>query len=237
MRKRPELKEQLEDFDPVKQRSWYHQFDPHTHVPNLQPVSLAEKPQVKRSESVSDFMKRNRSTQKEESLTKKCFSSAAFANTLAQKQIEHTPTFPKPEDKSSNFSAVPMDLFARIKAKEERDKTERKLREAQAEQDTTLILKEQMLKMTEIVKAVFSRHASKAMYIDKLMEQLEDNQRGRFDNPIETKTMIKQLHEASPNFIKILKIPSKGVIVTLKDYSKKLVRRDIEAYVQKQKDQ
>jgi len=71
--KRPALKDYLSDFDPIAHKSWYHEFDPHdvSHAPQIKPVSLSDKPcAARRTESISDFLKRNRSSQKKESFTK-----------------------------------------------------------------------------------------------------------------------------------------------------------------------
>lgn len=231
--KRPALKDFLSDFDHRAQKSWYHEFDPET-VPHLSPISLKDKPATKRSESVSDFMKRNRSSHKNESLTHTPYSNADKALPNAISSIK-TPTPMKITVHDSkteiNIGGIPSDMLQRFQMRDKIRVIEETQKKNEDEINKPKMMKEILSKLAETVKLVFSVKRINTLNFSKLLAELEDSQRGQFTDRQETKDRVKELHTASQNWLTIIQTP-RGEFVKIKpDYLKRNVKNDIEKYV------
>jgi hypothetical protein len=231
--KRPALKDFLSDFDHRAQKSWYHEFDPET-VPHLVPISLKNKPAIKRSESVSDFMKRNRSSQKNESLTHTPYSNTERALPNAISGIK-VPTPVKITIQSSkteiNIGGIPSDMLQRFQIKDKIRVIEETQKKVEDEINKPKMMKEILTKLAETVKSVFSVKRINTLNFSKLLAELEDSQRGQFTDHQETMNRVKELHKASQNWLTIIQTP-RGEFVKIKpDYLKSNVKNDIEKYV------
>ena len=231
--KNPELKEHLEAFDPVYQKWWYHEFDPNNiqWVPQLALFNIGERPCTKRSESVSDFCKRNRSSQKGESLSKlshlqrnilKAAPNALF--TPISKPVEEKP-------KADTINGIPADLFKRIQEKDNANKEERKKAENERNGNKNIILKETLIKLIESIKSIYSVKRTNSLFINLLSEELKDTQRGCFDGIHEFKEHINHLHKASPKWMKIVFIGNNQIVKIDPNYRKTSVKHDIEKYI------
>lgn len=193
-------------------------------------------PTEKRSESVGEFLKRNRSSQKRESLNR-C-SLLAFANNSIEKaQPNALANMHKPEVKEvkepAEINGIPADLYNRIKAKQQVYTSEKKQQENDYKTKKFKIMKESLLKMIDSIKSIYSVRRVNTLNISKLMGELQDNQRGVFEESTNILDRIKQLHFASPKWMKIISLPSDKFVKINKDYKKSSVKIDIERYVEK----
>lgn len=253
--KRPALKDYLSDYEPFTQKAWYHEFDPHDErmAPKLKPIKLERQPNANnnRSESVADYLKRTASSQKRDSQNKVSFLS--MSNTSIQKPapnalasvtksknntIQETP---KQTPATPTINGIPSDLFARVKAREEVYTAEKKAAEEERATNKNIILKEHLNKLIDTLKSIYTVKRVNVLYLNKLLKELDDSQRGCFDERTDHYANIQHLHAASPQWLKIIQVPQ-GRIVKLKpDYKKPTVRADIERYIreleQKEKDQ
>lgn len=234
--KRPGLKDYLSDFDPISQKSWYHEFDPNDSkfVPQLEPAKLTEQPRAKRGESVSEYLKRTRSSQKKESLNK-C-SLVTYSNMSIEKaQPNALASIIKPPSGSpkieSTINGIPTDLLKRIQEKEKVHIQEKKQAEAEFENNKHNFLKESLIRLIDSLKSIFSVRRVNTLYLSKLLSELEDSQRGRFDSTIDMKDYIYHIHSASPKWMKLISLPNGDLIKINPDYRKNSVRSDIEKYI------
>ena len=64
--KHPQDADLLKDFDPYKAKSWHYSFDPNKSkfVQDLELATLSKKPGSTRSESISEYLKKERSLSK-----------------------------------------------------------------------------------------------------------------------------------------------------------------------------
>jgi hypothetical protein len=232
--KRPDLEDFLSDFDHKAQKSWYHEFD-QENVPHILPLSLKEKPAAKRSESVSDFMKRNRSSQKNESLNHTSnFPKVERAQPNALTSIKK-PNPVKITVQSSktetNIGGIPLELFQRFQVKDKIRKEEETHRKIENEENKGKMMKEILTKLSEIIKSIYSVRRLNTLNFNKLLAELEDSQRGHFSDRQETKNRVNELHIASPNWMKIITTPRGDFVKIKPDYLKRNVKNDIEKYV------
>lgn len=274
--KRPNLKDYLSDYDPIKQGSWYHEFDPNDkrYVPNLAPTPLSEKQDpsaaTTRGESVTDYLKRNRSTQKHESIGKfslnsyvsikkkeKAESSALGSkeadstskNELNIKRVEFPPKGPlleKSENEGENSSfktplklkqtqkvnsaGIPLDLLNKIKQKEAVIREEKEQAEEDLKANKHDYLKDRLFRLIDSIKSIYSVRRVSTLFMAKLMCELEDTQRGRYDDTDSAKKDLQHLLKASPRWIKAISLPNGTVVKIKSDYKKSNVKEDIEEY-------
>lgn len=234
--KRPSLKDYLSDFDPIAQKSWYHEFDPNDpkFVPQLAPAKLEEQPRAQRSESVSEFLKRTRSSQKKESLNKcSLVTSSHLSIEKAQPNALASLSKPLPESTKveTTVNGIPVDLLKRIQEKEKVHIQEKKEAEAEYENNKHNFLKESLIRLIDSLKSIFSVRRVNTLYLSKLLSELEDSQRGRFDTTVDMKDYIQHIHSASPKWMKLISLPN-GVLVKINpDYRKNSVKSDIVNYI------
>ena len=148
-RKRPGLKDHINSYDLINIKCWHHEFDPNniSCIPQLQPYNIGERPWVKKTESVSEFWKRNRSTQKNESLSKlllinknveKFTPNILFLST--NKKVEEKPIV-------ESVNGIPIDLFNRIQEKDRIFKEEKIKADIERNNNKYIVLKETLLKL------------------------------------------------------------------------------------------
>lgn len=111
---------------------------------------------MKRSESISDFCKRNRSSQKSESLSK--FSLLHRSIEKAAPNALFTPVNKPKEEKPTGetINGIPADLFKRIQEKDRVNKEEKRKAEEERETNKNILLKECLLKLIESIKSIYS---------------------------------------------------------------------------------
>ncbi|CAI2386892.1 unnamed protein product [Moneuplotes crassus] len=241
MIKRPALKEILEDFDPIKMRGWYHEFDPHTRVPPIEPKQIASKPKsTKRGESVSEFMKRNRSIQKKFSLSHLSGSRESsveakeevFPNTLSsgKKKFELS-LESKSSTKITTIKGIPMDLFSRIQLKEKASQDEIQEKNNEYKLDKPKIERESLMRLIESLKSIYSVRNLNTLALKKVLSVLADTTRGKFESTVTINQKLQDLCMASPDWLKIVSTP-RGEFIKMKlNYPKKNVKVDIERYI------
>lgn len=243
--KRPGMKEYLEDYKENQMGGWYHEFDPHS-VPQIETTTLRPKPvQEQRSESVSDFMKRNRSLRKKftlANLSGSCTPSTnekefVSGNALASLKKSKAQVPETPESKKTTANGVPMDLFTRIQSREKLFNEETKQKQVELKQNLPQMRFELLLKMSETVKSVFSVHNRHSLPLKTVLAQLTDSCRGRYESADSLKTEINNLCMASPNWLSLINLQRGEFIKINRKYDKKSVRVDIHKWVHQQQEQ
>lgn len=236
--KRPALKEYLEDYNPIDHKAWYHEFNPNDQqmVPLLTQASLNEKPQnERRSESVSEFLKRNRSSQKNESLNKVSTYETSYnlqnVRPNALPQATPKPKESQPLEISSN--GIPTDLLKRIQEREKIHKEEKLRFEADYNTKKHTIMKESLFKFSETLKSIYTVRRINVLPLSKLMTELEDSQHGIFEDSSTVADKLKHMHAASPQWLKIISLPDRKLVKLNPNYKKGSVRIDIEKYTEK----
>ena len=236
--KRPELRDFLEDFDPVQMKGWYHEFDPHS-VPEIVEVEIKqERETFSRSESVSEFMKRNRSYQKSLSLTNMSLSRIKASNQdkaepNAVSAMKISPLKLKVESSTTitTIRGVPKDLFKRIQEKEQIINREKTQRIQELEENKPKLEKEILWKLIDTIKSIYSVRRVNTLKYDKVVKQLDDSKRGIYEAESNIQARIQELCEASEKWIRIISCP-RGVFIKISpNYPKKNVKIDIEMYV------
>ena len=184
MRKRPDEAEELRDYDPYKCKSWHWSFDPHSSkfVTSIAQAPIREKPERSRSESVSEYMKRNRSSSKKESmsgnnlqLSNYYTSAKAAPNALDLKCVVSKEQTPAIKSKAPDALA---EMFARIEQKEKVYKQEREQAELKRKTNKFRILEDKLLRLCDSIKSMFVVQRIKVIRKNKLVKDLSDSQRG-----------------------------------------------------------
>jgi hypothetical protein len=134
--------------------------------------------------------------------------------------------------KSTNtVNGIPEDLFKRIQEREKVIVQEKKKAEEDLKTNKHTYLKDTLLRMIDSLKSIYSVRRVNTLFMSKLLAELEDNQRGRFENGEEAKVNVKHLHMASPKWLKLISLPNGMLVKISPDYKKSNVKRDIEKYI------
>ncbi|CAI2386891.1 unnamed protein product [Moneuplotes crassus] len=237
--KRPNLKDYLEDFDPIQMGGWYHEFDPHKRVPPIEPKEIMGKPKAaKRSESVSEFMKRNRSIQKKFSLANISGSRERSSdheedvhpNALSSIKKTKIKLESKPSATVKTIKGIPIDLLERIQLRESASSQEKQEKELEFKKNKPKMEQDILTRLIDSIKSIYSVRNLSSLPLKKVLSLLSDTTKGRFESTTNLREKLEDLCSASPDWLKIISTP-KGEFLKIKTtYSKRNVKLDIERY-------
>ena len=182
-KKKPDEAEALREYDPFRCKSWHWSFDPHSSrfVTSIEQATIAQRPERSRSESVSEYLKRTRSSSKKESMsgTRLQLSNyntcAAASNALDMKCAVSKEKAPTAKLKTPDVLA---EMFARIEQKEKVYKKEQEQAELQRKNNRCRILEDKLVRLCDSIKSMFAVLRLRVIRKNKLIQDLSDSQRG-----------------------------------------------------------
>lgn len=235
VRKRPDEEYLLKDYDALKSRAWHHTFDPNDSkfITEIEPVEIVQKPEHSRSESVSEYLKRNRSSSKRDSMKDNSMMFSYYKSTkVAPNALCAISKEKAPAESKSQVPDHLSEIFLRIAEKEKSNKIEIEAAELERKNNKPKILEDKLVKLADSIKSIYAVFSTNTLFKGKLIDELKDSQRGCFDTAIEIETNIKHLHKASPQWLKLISLPNGLIVKISPKYKKSEIKADITKYAE-----
>ena len=230
---KPIIEQEVNDFDPIRQKSWHREFDPNNQeqVPLIVPFIFEERINKSRNDKLSELVNNSKQTNNDWSLSKNSLStenkekvntSTLFSTFIKKKQENCL---------NETIKGVPSDLLKRIQDKEKQLNEAKEKIENENKSNKSTLLKEFLLKIIESLRSIYTVKGVNSIYLSKLLQELEDSQRGSEANALDFNEWINHLQKASPNWLKLINHPNGTLVKINPDYRKISIRNDIENFI------
>ena len=210
----------IKDYDFIKEKGWHPEYDKENII-DIPPKQLKNAPKLKKSESVSDFLKtknlknaigkRGTDTYSMDNSPNKLLNSSPSTQTGSQ-------MFNSAEKKSpakDRSGLVSPSFYKKIETKERIYNEEKKILELESWKNANKRKQELMLKIAHAVKNVFSvKGKVSILFLNHILKYLNDSQRGNFYDKKELFRTIKEISEIVPEWLE-LKEHERGFLVKI----------------------
>lgn len=203
-----------EAYDPFKHKTWHHLFK--VHDVDVEGRRLRDKPEMRRSLGVGEFIKRN-----------------SIKDQLVKAALEEVAKDTSKEDPDSltdsSLKGVLSDLLIKkIKAKESAIRKTQKLLDESEMESKGRTEQARLLNRCNAIMAIFITSGWKAMLMDELVKRLQDDERGNFCGAETLIADVETLVEQVPSWIKKVQA-EKGVFIKVdRKVSMDIVKNAIE---------